>query len=154
MPGPGAYGNKRATKAPPKKAKRQPLFRGEGHPAAAYKHNKRWATSGPYQTDLRAKESHFQNWSKRFEGHQGIKVNKEYDYRGWWLNASPQERNQAVRKGGHFTDKWKTPYDTSFSNESRYAKPGTPFVWRKNKRGRGILVNRKNGRLILRESEE
>jgi hypothetical protein len=145
---------RRAVRAAPRSAKRKPVFRGEGHPQAAFKHNAPWAVKGPYQTNLGAKEPHFQNWSQRYENRQGIKVNKEYDYRGWWLHASPQERNAAIRQGGHFTDTYKTPYDTSFSNESQYAKPGTPFVWRTNKKGRGILVNRKNGKLILREAEE
>lgn len=134
---------------------REPLFKGEGHPQGAYTHNQKWAVQGPYQTALGAqKEQRFQDWAKRFEGQQGIKVNKEYDYRGWWLNSSPQERHEAIAKGGHFTDKWKTPYDTSFSNQSIYSKPGNPLVWRVNKNGVGILINKNNGRLILRESEE
>lgn len=146
-----------AQKKPPKLARRkpqEPLFHGEGHPQAAYKHNAPWAVQGPYRTALGRDEKRFKNWANRFENKQGIQVNKEYDYRGWWESASPLERHQAIAQGGHFTDTYKTPYDTSFSNESMYAKPGTPFVWRTNARGRGILVNRKNGRLILRESEE
>lgn len=133
----------------------EPLFKGEGHPQGAYKHNQRWAVEGPYQTDLTdPQEERFQNWSKRFENRQGIKVNKEYDYRGWWENASPLERHEAIAHGGHFTDRYKTPYDTSFSNQSQYAKPGTPFVWRVNAKGENVLVNKRNGRLIVRESEE
>jgi hypothetical protein len=132
-----------------------PLFKGESHPQAAYKHNEAWAVKGPYQTSLAPKkEERFQDWAKRYEGRQGIKVNKEYDYRGWWKNASQAERHGAIAKGGHFTDLYKTPYDTSFSNQSKYAKPGTPLVWRQNANGKNVLVNRKNGRLILRESEE
>lgn len=129
---------------------KQPLFHGEGHPRAAYKHNAPWAKPGPYQTSLGPKkEKRFQGWAKRYERRRGVKVNKEYDYRGWWASASPRERHLAIAKGGHFTDKYKTPYDTSFSNQSKYAKKGTPFVWRG-----GVLVNRKNGRVIVRESEE
>lgn len=142
-------------KARVSRQKATPIFKGEGHPQGAYKHNSRWAKPGPYQTSLGAKkEQRFQNWSQRYENHQGIKVNKEYDYRGWWKNASLAERHKAIHRGGHFTDEYKTPYDTSFSNESKYAKKGTPFVWRTNAKGKGILVNRKNGRLIVRESEE
>lgn len=134
---------------------REPVFKGEGHPQGAYKHNAPWAVGGPYQTSLAApEEERFQDWANRFESQQGIKVNKEYDYRGWWKNAAPAERHQAIAQGGHFTDEYKTPYDTSFSNQSKYAKPGTPFVWRTNKKGLGILVNKNNGRLIVREGEE
>jgi hypothetical protein len=133
----------------------EPLFKGEGHPKGAFKHNQKWAVEGPYQTQLRGKlKERFHNWAKRYEDNQGIKVNKEYDYRGWWENASPAERHQAIAKGGHFTDKYKTPYDTSFSSESKYAKPGTPLVWRKNAKGESVLVNKKNNRLIVREREE
>lgn len=133
----------------------EPVFKGEGHPQGAYKHNRRWAVSGPYQTSLAPKQSErFEDWAKRFENRQGIKVNKEYDYRGWWKSATPAERHEAIATQGHFTDKYKTPYDTSFSNQSKYAKPGTPYVWRTNANGKGILVNKRNGRLIVRESEE
>lgn len=137
------------------KGGREPLFKGEGHPQGAFKHNRKWAVEGPYQTALGPrKEQRFRDWAKRFEAKQGVKVNREYDYRGWWKNASAAERHRAISQGGHFTDTYKTPYDTSFSNQSKYAKPGTPLVWCRNANGKNILVNKNNGRLIVRESEE
>lgn len=135
-----------------KKKPREPLFHGEGAYAAAYKHNKRWAKSGPYQTKLSpANERRFKRFARgELRRVAGVKATKDYDYRGWWRD----HKHGKGLKPGHFTDRYKTPFDTSFSNQSKYAKKGTPFVWRTNRRGRGILVNRKNGRLILRESEE
>jgi hypothetical protein len=48
----------------------------------------------------------------------------------------------------HFTDEYKTPYHTKFSNESKYATPDAPR-WIDDHR----LVD-KNGRLIVDESKE
>lgn len=136
------------------RARKRPLFTEEG-PALygkALKHNQRWAThDAPWTTHLTAGEGErFRGW---LENHQedgqnpgGWKPSRrsDYDMRGFWkkYHGTP-EVNHAP--GAHFTDEFKTPYDTSFSAESRYAKPGTPFVWRGGK-----LINRNNGRVIYR----
>lgn len=133
---------------------RKPVFSGEGprYYAAAFRHNKRWAKPGPYQTKLSPlNEKRFEHWARTtLPQVTGVRASKDYDYRGWWRD---HHHGRNLRPG-HFTDRYKTPYDTSFSNQSKYARRGTPFVWRRNARGRNVLVNRKNGRLILRESEE
>jgi hypothetical protein len=145
----------------PRRAVRDPLFKGEGPQfyAAAYKHNQRWATPGPsgYQTKLApGEEQRFRGWLQNHNDPGGFNPNAEhvdYDMRGFWrkYHGTTQANH---RPGQHFTDEFKTPFDTSFSDESVYAKPGTPFVWRTNRNGNGILINRRNGRLILREAEE
>lgn len=133
----------------------KPIFKGEGHPNKAYKYNKNKAKPGPYQTRLSPKEEErFHKWAHRFKKKQGITVNKEYDYRGWWRSASINERHKAIHKGGHFTDKYKTPYDTSFSNQSKYSKKNNPDKWRKDKNGNWVLRNTRTKKTVVRESDE
>ena len=108
-----------------------PLFTREGPKfyAAAYAHNKNFGTGAPYWTTLDdADESAFRLWvavsDVPFDPNAEI---VDYDMRGYWLDII--KPGGEWKKGDHFPDTYKTPYDTSFSGESRYAVPGTPFVW-------------------------
>lgn len=141
-----------------------PLFHGpapvEGpnRYGAAYKHNRRWATPSEtgWQTQLKpGEEQRFLHWLHTHNDPGGFNPNAnrvDYDMRGYWksTHGTPQEYKGA----GHLPDTFKTPYDTTFSDESKYAKPGTPFVWRTNAKGENVLVNKRNGRVIVRESEQ
>lgn len=114
---------------------------------AAYRHNKKWAKpgSGGYVTKLSPRqERRFRTWAK---GH-GVPVDKSYDMRGYFLSQVKKGKLKTAVTGKagaqHFPDAFKTPFDPTFSRWSKYAKKGTPFVWRKGNR----LVNRNNGRVI------
>lgn len=124
----------------------KPLFSNEnpGHDKAAFKHNQKWAkpSATNYQTALNPKqERHFQRWAKNKDAPLESGAHTQYDLKGYWLATKGKKW-----AGGdaHFPDAWKTPYDPTFSKWSKYAKKGTPFVWRKGNR----LVNRKTGRVI------
>jgi hypothetical protein len=127
----------------------QPLFSDEGpaYYAAAYQHNRPFArpsTTG-YQTRLTpGEEQAFRAWLHQnrvpFDPDAGV---VDYDMRGFWKSGRPIGREPDGSMG--FEDTFKTPYDTTFSNESMYAMPGTPFVWHGNN-----LVDLRNGQLIFR----
>jgi hypothetical protein len=116
-----------------------PLFGGEGPEfyAAALAHNQKWAThQAPWSTKLsRRDERAFRSWGGRpwaggqtfFEyfGFDPDRRRNDYDMRGFWRATG----GSGPAGNGHFSDRWKTPFDTTFSSESKYAKPGTPFVW-------------------------
>lgn len=64
----------------------------------------------------------------------------DYDMPGFWKaqqqGAHPQTGVNPFDHRLHFTDRFKTPYDTTFSNQSQYAKPSAPH-WVGNR----FLVN-------------
>jgi len=123
----------------------RPLFTAEG-PAyyqAAYAHNAPFAKPGPYLTALHpSQEVAFNQWlqANRVPFDPRARIS-DYDMPGYWQATG----GQSWHPGMHFPDTYKTPYDTSFSNQSRYAKPGTPFVWHGN-----ALVDTRTGRPIYR----
>jgi hypothetical protein len=124
------------------------LFHQEGPQfyGAAYQHNAAFArpSTTDYQTPLYGQqEQQFRQWVT----HNNIPFDPnarrvDYDMRGYWL--SQQHGGQGRAANGHFPDTYKTPYDTTFSGESRYAKPGTPFVWQGN-----TLVDTRTGQRIF-----
>lgn len=127
-----------------------PLFHGEGPPFydAAYQHNRPFATNqAPWSTSLnKQQEAAFRKWGKNIGGHplswygfDPDSKRNDYDMRGFFLSNGVQGGN------GHFTDTFKTPYDTTFSNLSKYARTGTPFVWNKSY---SYLYDRRNGQEI------
>ena len=123
-----------------------PLFTQEGPPlyAKAYAHNAPFAKPGPYQTKLPPQqEQQFRQWvaANKIPFDPNAKT-VDYDMRGFWL--SHQAGGQGRAANGHFPDTFKTPYDTTFSGESNYAKPGTPFVWKGN-----TLVDTRNGQIVF-----
>lgn len=95
--------------------------------------NRQWAKPGDYETSLSAKDEHtFRDWVKAnkvpFNPNDEI---SDYDMRGFWKGL--QSKDPAATTGidpndgkMHFSDKWKTPYHETFSNQSMYAKPNAP----------------------------
>lgn len=83
----------------------------------------------------------FQKWvaSNRvpFDPHAKI---SDYDMRGYWK----QTGGSNWRPGQHFPDTFKTPYDTTFSRESKYATPNNPYMWLGNK-----LIDSRSGRVVF-----
>lgn len=122
----------------------KPIFAREGAYQQAYARNKAFAKPngiGGYQTPLApGQEQQFRQW---------VAANKipfdpnastvDYDMRGFWLEGGGKGR----ASNGHFPDTYKTPYDTTFSNQSKYAAKNTPFVWRGNS-----LIDTRTGQVI------
>lgn len=117
--------------------------------------NKAWAKPGPYLTHLSPDdEAKFINWMK---DNPGVVDQNEvndpkagYDVRGWWLageHGDPQAKRVRNAWDGkmHSSDKWKTPYNGTFSNESMYATPDAP-------RWHGDQLVTKDGRLVTDET--
>jgi hypothetical protein len=132
-----------ATNPTPKPA---PIFNTEGPQLyqQAFQRNAQFAHPGPYHTALNPQEEQqFRQWVAQrkvpFDPNEKI---SDYDMRGFW-----KEQKDAAMKwqpGHHFPDTYKTPYDTTFSAESKYAKPGTPFVWKGDN-----LVDKRTGTVIF-----
>lgn len=125
-----------------------PLFHVEG-PAyyeAAYAHNISFAEpiGGSFFTSLPdPEENAFRDWVKR--NHVPFDVDAaiaDYDMRGYWKATGGNWSG----KGAHFPDTWKTPYDTTFSDQSRYATSGCPFKWHGE-----ILIDERDGQVIFNE---
>ncbi|MBS1894322.1 MAG: hypothetical protein JST59_23730 [Actinobacteria bacterium] len=139
----------------------QPLATHEGNTHAAYERNQKWAKPSEtgYQTELNSRQSqHFNDWLQNHKeegrlpgGYDPDAKHQEYDLKGYWLHlvrtGQLNKQGTAGEDGAHMPDAYKTPYDASFSKWSKYAKPGTPLVWRKGNR----LVNRKTGRVVYEE---
>lgn len=125
-----------------------PIFSEEGpeHYQAAYNYNKKFAKPGNYRTSLSAAdEQKFRQWvkDKRAPFDPNEKVS-DYDMRGFW-KENP-EAAAGWQRGHHFPDTYKTPYDTTFSRESKYATKDAPY-WEGNK-----LIG-KNGQLVFNVTE-
>ena len=128
----------------------QPLFTDEGEEyyAAAYAHNRPFAKPGPYNTTLTPdQEKNFRAWvaTRKVPFDPDASV-IDYDMRGFWRDDPSEARKW--RRGEHFPDTYKTPYDTTFSNESKYATKDNPFKWD----GDGPdahLVDQRNGQVIF-----
>jgi hypothetical protein len=129
-----------------------PLFTDEGPEfyAAAYAHNRPFAVPGPYQTKLSPQqEQQFRRWVKT----NRVNFNPDedptdYDMRGFWLSGATAGREPSGETG--YPDTYKTPYDTTFSRESKYALPTCPFVWH----GDTDLVDTRDGTLIFHRGAE
>jgi hypothetical protein len=126
----------------------QPLFTEEGpeHLAAALKHNLPFATKGPFQTALAPhEEAAFRTWVAQnkvpFDPEEKM---PDYDMRGFWKAQQTGQTEPWKGQGSHFPDTFKTPADTTFSAESKYAKKA-PFVWKGND-----LIDLSTGQLIFR----
>lgn len=101
--------------------------------------NAPFAKPGPYQTELTpAEEKAFRQWvseQKHLRGQNVIGEDADYDMRGFWKGQKEGDPAAVTAideadKRIHYPDKWKTPRDASFSNESMYALPHAP-QWRK-----------------------
>jgi hypothetical protein len=111
----------------------------------AYQQNAPFATPGPYQTQLPAQqETDFRGWLKNNNVPFDPNADKvDYDMRGYY--QAMRGGKEKARQGGHFTDKYKTPYDTTFSAESKYATPDNPFVWKNDK----TLIDKRTGAVVF-----
>lgn len=123
----------------------QPVFRAEGPKlyAAAFQRNRDFVRPGPYQTELKPKEeTQFRAWLEKYQVPFNPQVQiTDYDMRGYW-----KANQKATHKvGQHFPDTWKTPYDTTFSKESKYATPDCPFEWKGD-----VLIDERSGQVIFR----
>lgn len=131
-----------------------PLFTGEGPRFynAAYKHNKPFALDGPshwpwpYQTSLSETLSYlFEDWvfGNKVPFNLAARI-VDYDMRGFWKKT----KGKGWKPGSHFPDTWKTPYDTTFSHESKYATKDNPFYWSGDK-----LIDIRTGQVVFAASE-
>ena len=133
-----------------------PLFTQEGPQfyQQAYKHNAPFATAGPYQTELTpSDEKKFRKWvSDNKVEFDPTASTVDYDMRGFWKTQNSGGEKSAVNPTDsriHYPDTFKTPYDTTFSGESKYAKPGTPFVWQGN-----TLIDSRTGKTVYRVQKD
>lgn len=127
-----------------------PIFNQEGPQFAqrAYQHNAPFATKGSYKTQLSPdQESAFRQWViLNHVPTDPDNPTSDYDMRGYWLAMSQGKTEPWKGQGSHFPDTYKTPYDTTFSAESQYAKPGAPFVWEGDQ-----LADTRNNSVVFRE---
>lgn len=129
--------------------KDKPLFTGEGpnwyDRAFAYMH--KYARPNPsgawqYQTTLPGNAAReFERWvqTKHVPFDPGARI-VDYDMRGYWKKT----RGRGWHPGSHFPDTFKTPYDTTFSNESKYADSKNRLAWHGQR-----LINEATGQLVF-----
>jgi hypothetical protein len=123
-------------------------------PEVSFSFNKQFAKPGPYVTKLSPQqEQQFQAWAQQHpdlvKGELDTPM-PDYDVRGRWLADQRGDPAAKLVKSAfdgklHANDKWKTPYDATFSNESIYAKPNAP-------RWRGDKLVAANGTLLVDET--
>jgi len=123
----------------------KPTFTTEGPELyqQAYAGNKQFAKPGPYHTPLSPEEEkQFRSWLKSSKNTGGFDPDapiSDYDMRGYWKDVVSKGKG-AAKAGEHFPDTYKTPYDTTFSAESKYATPDNPYVWQGD-----TLVDKRSG---------
>lgn len=122
-----------------------PRFTNEDDPEGAYAFFAPYAVPGPYQTQLSGQEEKdFRIWLTM--NHIGTRdfdpsdPHSNYDMRGLWKDSGGQPH-----PGQFFTDRYKTPYDNTFSNESKYAAPGNPFYWSDP----ATLIDKRDGSVVF-----
>lgn len=119
----------------------------------AFRRNQRWAKPAQsYQTPLSPQEEQaFRGWAA------GNKVpfnaddpNSDYDMRGYWKDVAAGGTDARQRNDNdgrmHFPDTYKTPFHSSFSNESKYALPTAPR-WANDHQ----LVDQQTGKVVFDE---
>jgi hypothetical protein len=134
--------------------KKPPIFTQEGprYYTAALEHNKDFATPGPWYTTLSDEdEIVFRQWADYVNNIFGGPLIKpdlwpnDYDDRGYWAaQVGHDATHPPYTVGQHGPDQWKTPYDTSFSNESQYATGDNPFEWQGD-----VLVDTRDGSVVF-----
>jgi hypothetical protein len=133
----------------------------EQPPQISFAFNKAWAKSGPYTTKLTPQEEkEFRQWAaanpNAVKGEVGPGPDfaplpmADYDVRGHFHASKLGDPAADLKPNSwdgkiHGNDKFKTPYNGGFSNESMYAKPNAPH-WEGDK-----LVTA-DGRLVTDES--
>lgn len=130
-----------------------PMFTTEGPDfyQQAYSNNAPFAVGGSYTTTLSSEdEQKFRQWvrSNNVPFDPDAKLS-DYDMRGFW--QATQKGNTQPWAGGktHFPDTYKTPYDTTFSAESKYATKDNPFMWVGDR-----LIDTRDGRVIFAPEPE
>lgn len=128
----------------------------------AYARNRPMAKPGPYFTKLSPhEETQFRQWLKttgnpsKFDPDAKI---ADYDMRGYWKEVASKGKNLSGINTSdmrlHFPDTYKTPYDTTFSGESRYALPNLPTKWVDSGiPGRERLINTKTGEVLYQKKQ-
>ena len=77
-------------------------------------------------------EAKFRNWYSGYSESHNLDTNPDtpehyYDYRGWWKQATPQERFDKVSSPiSHLDDRYKMPGHPTFSDESVYHDASRP----------------------------
>src|SRR5690348_4471250 len=126
--------------------KKPPIYTKEGpkYYTSAYEHNKDFAVPGPYITTLSADdEDAFREWvDTNNVPYDPNATTVDYDMRGYWQDTI--KPGGTWTQGDHFPDTWKTPYDTSFSDESQYATVDNPFHWQGD-----VLVDTRDGSVVF-----
>jgi hypothetical protein len=126
-----------------------PLWTAEGPQFydQALEYHRPWAKPGTpfYNTILSGgDEADFEDWVDQYDVPFDYTANiTDYDMRGYWV-ARVKGSTVGYTIGEHFPDIWKTPYDTTFSAESLYARDGCPYHWHGDK-----LINDADGTLIF-----
>jgi hypothetical protein len=129
-----------------------PLFSAEGPEfyAEAYAHNAPFATGGPYKTTLTGpQETAFLAWVTANSVPWANETPSDYDMRGFYKASVIDNTIPDWTPGGHFPDTYKTPYDTSFSNESQYATPDCPFEWVTDPAWGDLLIDTRDGQVVF-----
>lgn len=124
----------------------KPVFTQEGPQfyQQAFARNRPFALPGPYETALPGggmQEQQFRQWltANRVPFDPNA-ATSDYDMRGFFASGQAGR----WRPGDHFPDTFKTPYDTSFSAESKYAAPNNPLRWNGQQ-----LVDSRTGRVVF-----
>lgn len=109
--------------------------------AQATQRNKQFAKPGSELTTLSPhQEVAFRAWvAQNRVPFNPNEATPDYDMRGYW-QANP---NASHAQGQHFPDTYKTIRDSTFSDQSKYAKPGTPLQWQGNN-----LVDKRTNQLV------
>ena len=126
-------------------------------PQENFARNKQWAKPGPYRTQLDPQEEQaFRQWFTELKKQHGNRMlaqpdDPSYDMRGFYrgMKAGDDVARTSIDKNDgyvHFHDKWKTPYEATFSNESVYARPNAP-------RWNGDSYTAHNGAVIFDDRE-
>lgn len=130
---------------------KHPLFNHEGPDeyGKALRHNKAFARkpadpTWPWQSSMRSQkqEREFEAWVQKKNVPFDLDAKHvDYDMRGYWLKTRGKGWGG---NGQHFPDTFKTPFDTTFSHESKYATKDAPFYWVGNR-----LVDLRHGQVVF-----
>lgn len=110
-----------------------------------------------YQTQLNPIDKiAFDAWQTGYGVPHDPSPKSDYDMQGFYkgmMQGDPDAQQSFNKADGrmHFTDKWKTPYHKTFSNESMYAPPDAP-KWVGDDKSGWKLID-KTGKVIADESQ-
>jgi hypothetical protein len=122
-------------------AQAQPYYGSEGGeytPQQILERNKAWTQPGDtsYQTQLNPQEeTQFRQWvAQNKVEFDPAQATPDYDMRGFWKalqSGDPRAKGAVDPNDGrlHYPDYWKTPYDLTFSKQSKFANPAVAPDW-------------------------